>query len=137
VHVPSQKSEQFVCIYMLGVSILPLSDSVVFFFGTIPTVWYFLELFQQCGIFWNCSDSVVFLELFRQCGIFLELFRQCGIFGTVPTVWYIFNFSFYSYLKQSNNDVISKRGSFFSFSYLRIHTHKIRYLFQYLHLFFI
>jgi hypothetical protein len=23
-------------------------------------VWYFLELFQQCGIFWSCSNSVVF-----------------------------------------------------------------------------
>jgi hypothetical protein len=33
-------------------------------------VWYFLELFQQCGIFWSCSNSVVFLELFQQCGIF-------------------------------------------------------------------
>ena len=40
------------------------------FFGIVATVWYFLELFRQCGIFWNCSDSVVFLEFFRQCGIF-------------------------------------------------------------------
>jgi hypothetical protein len=52
-------------------------DSVVscvflLYFGTIPTVWYFvffyciLELFRQCGIlcfsivFWNYYDSVVF-----------------------------------------------------------------------------
>ena len=32
-----------------------------------------LELFRQCGIFWNCFDSVVY-------------------FGTVPTVWYILFF---------------------------------------------
>jgi hypothetical protein len=64
----------------------------VVFFGTVPTVWYFFWNFRQCGIFWNCSNSVVFLELFRQCGIFLELFRQCGIFGTVPTVVF-FSFS--------------------------------------------
>jgi hypothetical protein len=45
------------------------SDSVVYF-GTFPTVWCILELFQQCGIFRNCSDSVVYFE-------------------TVPTAWYI------------------------------------------------
>jgi hypothetical protein len=30
--------------------------------------YWILELFQQCGSFWNCSNSVV-------------------VFGTVPTVW--------------------------------------------------
>ena len=73
------------------------SDSVVFF-GTVPTVWYFWNYSDSVVFFWNYSDSVVFLELFRQ--------------------WYFFHFPFYSYLKQSNNDVLSKRGSFFSFSYL-------------------
>ena len=76
VSVPSQESE-WSCIYVLGVSIWPLS----------------MILSIEC---WNCSDSVVVLELFRQCGSFencsdsvvvLELFRQCGSFRTVPTVW--------------------------------------------------
>jgi len=59
---------------------LPLSTTCPFDFWTVPTVWYIL--------FWNCSDSVVYfiLELYQQCGIFY--------FGTVPTVWYIL-FSFY------------------------------------------
>ena len=127
VHVPSQKSEQFFCIYMLGVSILPLSTTFLLDYGTIPTVWYFFWNYSDSGIFWNCSDSVVFfLELptvwyfwnysdsvvffwnYSDSVVFLELFRQ----------WYFFHFPFYSYLKQSNNDVLSKRGSFFSFSYL-------------------
>jgi hypothetical protein len=82
----------------------------IWIFGIVPTVWYFLELFRQCGIFgivltvwysWNCSDSVIFLELFRQCGIFgivptVWYFwncSECGIFGIVPIVWYFWNCS--------------------------------------------
>ena len=67
-------------------------------FGIVATVWYFLELFRQCGIFWNCSDSVVFFGIVPTVWYFLELFRQCGMFwnccdsvvffGIVPTVWY-------------------------------------------------
>jgi hypothetical protein len=34
--------------------------AVLYFFGNVRTVWYFLEMFGQCGIFWKCSDSVVF-----------------------------------------------------------------------------
>ena len=83
VHVSNQKSEQL-CIYMLKVSILPLSTTFLLDYGTIPTVWYFV--------------------------------------GTIPTVWYFFYFSFYSYLKQSNNDVISKRGKFL-FIFLSKNTH--------------
>ena len=86
-----------------------------YFFATIPTVWYFLELFRQCGIF---------LELFRQCGIvFGTVSTVWYFFGTVSTVWYLFHFSFYSYLKQSNNDVISKRGKFL-FIFLSKNTHR-------------
>jgi hypothetical protein len=87
-------------------------------------VWYILELFQQCGIFWNCSGSVVYfrtvpvvwyifrtvpavwyiLELFQQCGIFKNCSGSVVYFRTVPAVWYIlelfqqcgvFCFSFY------------------------------------------
>ena len=51
------------------------SDSVTFLldFGTVQTVWYLL----------NCYDNVI-------C---FELFRQCDIFWTVPTVWYFLNCS--------------------------------------------
>jgi hypothetical protein len=49
----------FASFYDFTVRFWNCSDSVVFF-GTVPTVWYFLELFRQCGICWNCSDSVVF-----------------------------------------------------------------------------
>ena len=71
--VPTQKSERScMCVasfYDFDIEIWNCSDSVVFF-GTVPTVWYFLDLFRQCGIFWNCSDSEVFFGTFRQCGIF-------------------------------------------------------------------
>ena len=83
---------------VLGVSIFPVSAIFLFYFGIVPTVWYFLfflilELFPQCGILF-----CMILELFPQCGIFfffmilelfqnvvfvfmiLELFRQCGNF---------------------------------------------------------
>jgi hypothetical protein len=39
--VPSQKSERS-CICVLGLSILPLSTFLIFDFGSVPTVWYFL-----------------------------------------------------------------------------------------------
>jgi len=83
----------FISLDYLGVSVLPLSTTllfwfwncsysvvfVVFGFGIVPTLWYLLflvlELFLQCGIccfwFWNCSYSVVFVVF--------------G-FGIVPTV---------------------------------------------------
>ena len=69
--VPTQKGERScMCVasfYDFDIGIWNCSDSVIFF-GTVPTVWYFMELF-------------------RQCGIFLDLFRQCVLFRTVPTVW--------------------------------------------------
>jgi hypothetical protein len=40
----------------------------------------FLELLRQCGIFWNCCDSVVFF--------FLNCSDSVVFFGIVPTVWY-------------------------------------------------
>jgi hypothetical protein len=30
--------------------------TVWYFFLAFPTEWYFFELFQQCGIFWSCSN---------------------------------------------------------------------------------
>jgi hypothetical protein len=48
-------------------------------FGIVPTVWYCLELFRQCGIVWNCSDSVVLFGIVPTVWYCLELFRQCGI----------------------------------------------------------
>ena len=78
------------------------SDSVVCF-GVVPTVWYVLEQFRQCGMFWSCSDSVVcfgavptvwfVLELFRQCGMFLSCADSVVCFGAVPTVWYVLLFA--------------------------------------------
>jgi len=40
------------------------SDSVVFFWNYSDSVVLFLELFRQCVIFWNCFDSVVFVSFF-------------------------------------------------------------------------
>ena len=93
--------------FMLGVSILSLSNNFLLTFGTVPTVRY-LELFRLSGI-WNCSDCPVFrtvptvryLELFRLFGIWNC--SDCPVFGTVPTVQYfelfrmsgIFCFSYY------------------------------------------
>ena len=41
VPVPIQESERS-CIYVLGVLILSFSTMLIFDFGTVPTVWYFL-----------------------------------------------------------------------------------------------
>jgi hypothetical protein len=41
---PGQKSERS-CICVLGLSILPLSTFLIFDFGSVPTVWYFLFFF--------------------------------------------------------------------------------------------
>jgi hypothetical protein len=72
------------------------STILIFGFGSVPTVWYVLELFRQCGMLWNCSDSVVCLgnvpavwyalELFRQCGMFWNCSDSVVCYGTVPTV---------------------------------------------------
>ena len=85
-----------------------ISTIFLWYFGTIPTEWYFLlsllflrffygilELFRQSGIFcfhfyfydfsmvfWNCSDRVVFFAFTFISTIFL------WYFGTVPTEWY-------------------------------------------------
>jgi hypothetical protein len=71
VSVTCQESE-WSCICVLVVSILPLSAILIFYYGIVPAVWYFIvALLQQCGILlWHCSSSVVF---------------YCGI---VPAVWY-------------------------------------------------
>ena len=85
-----------------------ISTIFLWYFGTVPTEWYFLlsllflrffygilELFRQSGIFcfhfysydfsmvfWNCSDRVVFFVYNFIPTIFL------WYFGTVPTEWY-------------------------------------------------
>jgi hypothetical protein len=46
---------------------------VILLFGTVSTVWFILEQFRQCGLFWNSFDSVVY-------------------FGTVSRVWFILLF---------------------------------------------
>ena len=84
---------------MLRLLILPLSTILLFDFGTVPTVWYFLELFRQCGIFWNCSDSVVFFGTVPTVWYFLELFRQCGIFWNCSDSVVFFAFHLISYEK--------------------------------------
>jgi hypothetical protein len=48
--------------------------------GTVPAVWYVLELFRQCGMLWKCSDSVVCFGTVPTVWYVLELFRQCGMF---------------------------------------------------------
>jgi hypothetical protein len=92
---------------VIGVSDFPFSTNLIFNFGIVSTVWYFLELFLQCGNFWNCFYSVVFfgiissvvffgivstvwyfLELFLQCGIFWNCFYSVVFLGIVSTVWY-------------------------------------------------
>jgi len=86
-----------------GIDLPSVSTIFLLDFGSVPTVWYFLEVFRQCGIFLSVPTVWYFLEVFRQCGIFWKCFRQCGIFwncsdsvvffGTVPTVWYFWNCS--------------------------------------------
>ena len=148
VHVQIPESERSCICVLLGVSILPFSttlsnvfwnysDSVVFcvfllYFGTVPTVLYFvffyciLELFRQCGIFcfsivfWNYSDSVVFCVFLLYFGtvptVWYFLFFYCILelfdsvvffvfllyFGTVLTMWYVFVFSMYSFCHVSS-----------------------------------
>jgi len=64
INVSSQERERS-CICVLGhmcarTPSWSLSTTCPFDFGTVPTVWYILELFRQCGIFYNCYDSVVY-----------------------------------------------------------------------------
>jgi hypothetical protein len=103
VSVTCQESE-WSCICVLVVSILPLSAILIFYYGIVPAVWYFIvALLQQCGILlWHCSSSVVFycgivpavwhfiVALFQQCGILLWHCSSSVVFyyGTVPAVWY-------------------------------------------------
>jgi hypothetical protein len=56
------------------------------FFGAVPTVWYFLELFQQCGIFWSCSNSVVFPKYTTtpKNNKLLEQLQKYHTVGTAP-----------------------------------------------------
>jgi len=67
---------------------------------------WILEPFQQCAIFWNRSNSVLYfrtvptvcyiLEPFQQCAIFRNRSNSVLYFRTVPTVCYIlFCISFY------------------------------------------
>ena len=40
---------------------MPLCTILVFNYGIVPTVWYFLSSFYDFDIqLWNCSDRVVF-----------------------------------------------------------------------------
>ena len=47
------------------------SDSVIFFGGNVPTVWYFLGKMCRQWYFWENVLSVVFFRgiMFQQCGI--------------------------------------------------------------------
>jgi hypothetical protein len=104
----------FTSFYDVSIGIWKCSDSVVFFGGNVPTVWYFWGKFSDSVVFFGgnvptvwyffgkCSDSVVFLggnvptvwylleEMFRQCGIFGGKCSDSVVFfgGNVPTVWY-------------------------------------------------
>ena len=78
VQLPSQESEQ--CSYVLGVSSLPLSMTLLFEFGMVLTVWYFLFLFYSYNhkqIF-SINARKITKQYILYC--ILELFRQCVIF---------------------------------------------------------
>ena len=87
---------------VLGISILPLSTIYLLDFGNVRTVWYFLEMFGQCGIFWemfgqcgifgNIRTVWYFLEMFGQCVMFWKCSDSVVFFGPVPTVWYVIVF---------------------------------------------
>ena len=64
--VPSQGCE-LSCMFLLRVSILPLSKILIFYFGIVPTVWYF-------GI----VPTVWYFGIVP----------TVWYFGIVPTVWY-------------------------------------------------
>jgi hypothetical protein len=78
VPVPSTESERSY-IFVLWVSILPLSTILILDFGTVPTVWYFgtvptVWYFGTVPTVWYFGT----VPTVRQCDI-LELFRQCDI----------------------------------------------------------
>ena len=76
---------------------LPLYAILIFDFGIIPTVWYFvfqiLQLFRHCGIFFsrfcNYSDSVVFF-FSRFCNYSDSVVFFSLDFTIIPTMWYYF-----------------------------------------------
>jgi hypothetical protein len=52
----------------------------------LPTVWYILELFQQCGIFWNCSESGIYFETVPRCQNSFKIYHPVGSFKIYHTV---------------------------------------------------
>jgi hypothetical protein len=71
-------------------------------FGTVPTLWYVLELFRQCGMFWNCSDNVVCFGTVPTVWYVLELFQQCGM------LWYVFVLHSISMVQVSINHTVGR-----------------------------
>jgi hypothetical protein len=65
--IPSQEIEGS-CIYVLGVSILPLSMIFTFYLGTVPTVWYFLFfiLFQNIFFIFIHGPSISWLGIVQK-----------------------------------------------------------------------
>jgi hypothetical protein len=53
--VPSPKSERS-CICVLGLSILPLSTFLIFDFGSVPTVWYFLFFYFITVVYYKLRN---------------------------------------------------------------------------------
>ena len=92
VPVPSTESERSY-IFVLEVSMLPLSTILILDFGTVPTVWYFRTVptvwyFRTVPTVWYFG-TVPTVWYFRTV-------PTVWYFGTVPTVWYCFCFSFNS-----------------------------------------
>ena len=50
---------------------------------SVPTVWYILDVLRLYGIFWMCSD----------CVVYFGCVPTVVYFGCVPTVWYILDVS--------------------------------------------
>jgi hypothetical protein len=47
---------------------------------SLSWLWFILEQFRQCGLFWNSFDSVVYFGTVSTVWFILEQFRECGLF---------------------------------------------------------
>jgi len=94
-HVPSQESERS-CIRVLGVSILPLSTTLIFDIFIVPTVWYF---FIVPTVWYFFIVLTVWYFFIVPTVWYFFIVPTVWYFFIVPTVWYFLVFHFIYALK--------------------------------------
>jgi len=85
VPVPSQESEQSY-IFVFGLSIFPLSTTLTFYFGIVPTLWY---IYIKASKTWDVYDYVNTISKSKHC-INSQSEGYTQAVYTVPEVYIIY-----------------------------------------------